>query len=85
MSTDVSERVREIARYNEENESAVIQQAVEKGVDDLWRDVVISKYLTGEISREEAVDELGADIVRDVDTAASAIEDDVSWGLSNEG
>ena len=43
MSTDVSDRVREIARYRETDESAVIQEAVETGVETLWRDVVVSK------------------------------------------
>lgn len=81
MATDVSDCVREIARYRDTGESDVIQEAVERGVDTLWRDVVISKYLDGAISREEAVAELGEDLVREVETARQAVEDDVAWGL----
>ena len=81
MTTDVSDRVREIARYREAEESEIIQRAVENGVENLWRDVVISKYLAGEISREEACDELGVDVVNRVDQAKDAIDEDIEWGL----
>lgn len=81
MATDVSDRVREIARYRETDESAVIQEAVETGVETLWRNVVVSKYLNGDISHEEARDELGGDIVKRVDQAKEAIHEDIEWGL----
>lgn len=57
MATDVSDRVREIPRYRGIDEAAIIQRAVEVGVETLWRDVVISKYLNGDITREQARDE----------------------------
>lgn len=81
MATEVSERVREIARYRGAEESEIIQRAVENGIENLWRDVVISKYLDGEISREEAADELGPEIVNRVDQAKDAIDEDIEWGL----
>lgn len=81
MATDVSDRVREIARYRETDESAVIQEAVETGVETLWRDVVVSKYLNGDISREEACDELGVEVVDRVDQAKTAVHEDIEWGL----
>lgn len=81
MGTDISDRVREIARYRDTEEAAIIQRAVEAGIDILWRDVVIAKYLDGEISREEACDELGADVINHVDQAKSAIDEDIEWGM----
>ena len=61
MATDsVSDRVRELAQHLGIDESEVIQQAVETGVDTLYRDMIISRYLDGALTREEAVDELGA-------------------------
>lgn len=77
MATDVSDRVREIARYREADESEIIRRAVET----LWRDVVVSKYLGGDIAREEACEELGTDVVNRVDRAKAAIDEDVGWGL----
>lgn len=81
MASDVSDRVREIARYRELEEAEIIQRALENGIDNLWRDVVISKYLKGEIGRSEAVDDLGADVVNRVDQAKDALNEDIEWGL----
>lgn len=82
MATDsVSDRVRELARHLGVDESEVIQRAVEAGVEALYRDMVVSRYLDGDLTREEAVDELGADVVDDVEAAREAIEADVEWGL----
>lgn len=82
MATDsVSDRVRELTQYLGVDESEVIQQAVETGVETLYRDMVISRYLDGDITREKAIDELGVDVVENVESAREAIEDDVEWGL----
>ncbi|OVE83895.1 hypothetical protein [Natronolimnobius baerhuensis] len=81
MAVEVSERVREIARHRDLNESEIIQQAVEQGVEDLWRDVVVDQYVAGEIDREEARDELGPAFVGEIDKAKAAVESDVEWGL----
>jgi predicted transcriptional regulator len=82
MSTDsVSERVHELAEHHDLDESAVIQQALEAGVETLYRDMVVSRYLADDISREEAVEQLGVDTVNEVETARDAVEDDVRWGL----
>ena len=82
MTTEtVSDRVRELAEHLEMDESAVIQQAVEAGVETLYRDMIVSRYLADEITREEAVEQLGVEVVEDVDAARHAVEEDVKWGL----
>ena len=82
MTTEtVSERVRELAEHHELDESVVIQQAVESGVETLYRDMLISRYLADEITREETIEQLGVDVVEDVESARDAIEEDVEWGL----
>jgi len=79
MATEnnVSDRVRELAQHLGIDESGVIQQAVETGVETLYRDMIISRYLDGDLTHEEAVDELGADVVEQVESGGDAIEDDV--------
>ena len=82
MATDaVSDHVRELAEYHDIDESAVIQRAVETGVETLYRDMLIRKYLADEITREEAVDQLGVEVVEEVESARDAVEEDVEWGL----
>lgn len=77
----VSDRVRELAQYRGVDEGEIIQRAVKTGVETLYRDMVVSRYLSGTISREDAVEELGREIVDNVDAARNAVDEDVEWGL----
>ena len=82
MTTEpVSERVRELAEHHGTDESAVIQQAVEAGVETLYRDMIVSRYLDDEITREEAIEHLGVELINEVEDAREAVEEDVNWGL----
>jgi hypothetical protein len=71
--------VRTLARHHGIEESAVLRQAVERGIETLYREMLINRYLEGELTREEAVDELGAVTVDELDAAREAIEADVNW------
>jgi len=82
MATDISERVREIARNRDLAESAVVEEALERGIDDLWTDVVLSLYFDGELDREEAVERVGRTTVERADRERAAVEEDVDWGLN---
>jgi len=82
MATDISERVQEIARARNLPESEVFEQALERGVEDLWRDVVLTLYFDGEIDREEAVNRVGRTTVERAERERSAIEEDIDWSLN---
>ena len=82
MTTDaVSDHVRELADHHDIDESAVIQRAVETGVETLYRNMLVRRYLADEITREEAIDQLGVEVVEEVGSARDAVEEDVKWGL----
>ena len=82
MATDaVSDHVRELAEHHDIDESAVIQRAVETGVETLYRNMLVRRYLADEITREEAIDQLGVEVVEKVESARDAVEEDVKWGL----
>ena len=82
MATDaVSDHVRELAEHHDIDESAVIQRAVETGVETLYRNMLVRRYLADEITREEAIDQLGIEVVEKVESARDAVEEDVKWGL----
>jgi len=80
MAVEISERIQEIARERGLSESEVLEQALERGVEDLYRDLVLSRYLQGDLSREEAVDAIGPDVVQRADREVEAMTDDVAWG-----
>lgn len=84
MATDISNRVREIARYRDSDESAVIEQALERGLEDLWRDVILTRYLDGELDRETAIEEVGREAVERVDAASDAVDDDIDWAFGEK-
>jgi predicted transcriptional regulator len=82
MATDaVSDHVRELAEHHDIDESAVIQRAVETGVETLYRNMLVRRYLADEITREEAIDQLGVEVVEEVESARDAVAEDVKWGL----
>lgn len=82
MATDISDRVREIAEAHDIPESEVFERALERGVEDLWQDVVVRRYLDGELSRPEAIDIVGRSAVERAEREAKAVADDVEWGLN---
>lgn len=82
MATDLSKRVREIARARDLPESEVFEQAIERGIEDLWRDVVLSLYFDGELDRGEAIDRVGRTTVERAERERAAVEEDVDWGLN---
>ncbi|ELY41632.1 hypothetical protein [Natronorubrum sulfidifaciens] len=82
MATDLTERVQEIAEARDVAESEILEQALERGVEDLWIDLVLSRYVNDEIDRETAIDLVGRDRVKRAERELKLVEDDVQWGLS---
>ncbi|MFB6140224.1 MAG: hypothetical protein ABEJ26_07290 [Halosimplex sp.] len=82
MAVDLSERVREIADARDLPESEVFERALERGIEDLWKDVILARYLDGDIGREEAVELVGRSTVERAEREREVVEDDVAWGLN---
>jgi len=82
MAAVLTERVREIAEARDIPESEVFEQALERGVEDLWQELVLSRYLNDELSGEKAVECVGADRVKHAEREFEAVEEDVQWGLN---
>lgn len=82
MAGDITERVQEIAEARDVPESVILEQALERGVEDLWMDVVLSRYLDNEIDRDTAIDLVGRDRVKRVEREIEVVEEDVQWGFN---
>lgn len=80
MAVELTDRIREIADAKGVSESAVLEQAVERGIQELWEETVLSQYVTGDLDRAEAVDRVGESAVRQADREVEAVEQDVEWG-----
>lgn len=82
MAVDLTERVQELAEARGIPESEVLEQALERGVEALWVDMVLSRYVNDEIDRDRAIDLVGPDRVKRAERELQAVEDDVRWGLN---
>jgi len=81
MATEISDRVREIAAARDLPESEVFEKALERGLEDLWENLVLVQYLDGEIGREEAIERVGRSKVERAEQERDLVEEDISWGL----
>ena len=82
MATELSDRVREIAERRGVPESEVFEQALERGLEELWEELVLAEYLDGELGREEAIERVGRAKVERADREREVVESDVEWGLN---
>ena len=82
MELTLTEKIEELARYRGVSESEILEQAIERGVEDLWTKSVLSKYIEGEIERERTVELVGLDKVRQAEDEMEAVEEDIEWGAN---
>lgn len=82
MAADLSDRVREIAEARNLPESEVFEMALERGLEDLWENLVLSQYLDGQIERAEAIEHVGRTKVERAEQERAVVEEDVDWGLN---
>lgn len=81
MAAEISDRVREIAETRGLPESEVFERALERGLEDLWEDLVLAQYLEGKLEREEAIERIGRTKVERVEREREIVVEDVDWGL----
>ena len=78
----LTNEIEDVANFRNISESTVISNAIKIGVDKLWKESVIDKYLTNEISRDEAVKLVGLSFVILAEEQKKAIIEDINWGLN---
>ena len=81
MAAVSSDRVRDSAAARDLPESVVFERALERGLEGLWANIVLSQYLDGDISRDEAIDRVGRAKVKRADRELEIVEADVGWGV----
>ncbi len=82
MAAELSDRVRQIANERGVPESEVFERALERGLKELWDDLVLAQYLDGELDREEAIERVGRAKVKRAERELEIVEEDVEWGLN---
>ncbi|AEN07163.1 hypothetical protein Halar_3576 [halophilic archaeon DL31] len=74
--------MQKIAEARSIPESEILEQALERGVENLWIDLILSRYVNDEIGRATSIELVGCDRLKRAERALQAVEDDVRWGLS---
>jgi hypothetical protein len=66
-----------------QDEATVLGQAVQEGIQVLYREALIESYLLGQAPREVVLKELGPERLEEIDYQRDALQRDVAWGLKN--
>ena len=70
-----------LMRETRQPEAEVLTLAFQAGLRQLWREHVLSRYLRGEMPREEAIAAVGIDWVELAERQRQAMQEDLSWAL----
>lgn len=79
---DVSQKIDFLSDYKNLSESQIIVEALEYGLNEMWKKYILSKYLKDEIEKEEAVKLVGLDKVKRAEREIKTVKEDVEWSLS---
>lgn len=77
----LTEKLTYVATSHDEDQEAVLARALSKGVEILFREARISDYLAGRCDREQALDDLGPDLLERVEAQKEAFDRDLEWAL----
>ena len=70
-----------LSRETHRSETEMMALALQKGVEQLWRERLLGRYLRNDITRDEAVEAVGLDWVETAERQRVAMLEDVSWAL----
>lgn len=72
-----------LARETHKPEAEIMTMAFQVGLRQLWRERVLGRYLRGEITRDDAIDAAGIDLVELAERQHKAMMEDLAWALGN--
>lgn len=75
-----SVRVREIAWACGLLRSEVFERTLERGLEDLWKALVLAKYVDGKLDREKVIENVGRTEIERAVRECEAVEGDVDLG-----
>jgi hypothetical protein len=78
--TQLAEKLTFLQRHRLRDEAAVLAEAVQVGIDALYREALTEAFLLGDISRGQVLDEVGAEALAQIEQQRDALRKDVAWG-----
>jgi hypothetical protein len=71
-----------LTQHMNQNEAAILAQALQVGIHLLFRQTVEQLFIDGEMTRQEAVSSIGEDRIVELEYAQQALAQDVTQGLN---
>ncbi len=71
-----------LVREIHKSEAEVMTMAFRAGLRQLWRERILSRYLRGELNRDEAIKAVGIDWVELAERQHTAMLEDLAWALA---
>lgn len=71
-----------LSRETDKSESEVMTIAFQKGVQQMWRERILGRYLQKQITRDEAIETVGVDWVELAERQHEAMMEDIAWAMS---
>lgn len=68
-----------LSRETHRSESEVMTLAFQKGVQQLWRERILGRYLRQDITRDEAIEAVGVDWIEMAERQHQAMLEDLAW------
>jgi len=73
--------VETLAAETHRTEAEVVARAIEIGLQQMWRERTLARFVRGEISRDEAISAVGLDWVGLAERQHAAVLEDLAWAL----
>lgn len=70
-----------LAKEREEEVETLIARAVKLGIEKIKQETILARYLKQEITREDAIKEVGLELVKLAERQRVALLEDIAWGL----
>ena len=64
-------------------EAELMTLAFQTGLKQLWREHILGRYLRSEITRTEAINDVGIDLVELAEHQHKAMMEDLAWAMEN--
>ncbi len=79
--TDTLTYIETIMRETHKSEAEVMTMAFQTGLKQLWREHILGRYLRKEITRNEAIEAVGIDLVELAERQHKAMMEDLAWAM----
>ncbi|MCP4695956.1 MAG: hypothetical protein GY862_03765 [Gammaproteobacteria bacterium] len=70
-----------LTRATHQAEDELMAKAFRLGLRQLWQEYILNRYLRGDISRTQAIEEAGIDWVELAEKQQRAVQEDLQWAL----